>query len=159
VLPMVQEGGCRNGQSNGKRLLAAAAPEGYTAMFLNLPALTEGSVERAQINSFGGSMMADSVYLALKGDRVYIRREPIGTTGFRVTAQVGASMYTLFETPTSELGRSAVRWAGDLDRDGAIDFILVAHQRNWQSGSQLHLSSQRTELAWPASATFLHRPC
>jgi hypothetical protein len=68
-------------------------------------------------------------------------------------------VYTLFETPSSDLGRSNVAWAGDLDRDGEIDFILHAQARNWQSGLQLHLSKQRTALSWPATATYLEHPC
>ena len=159
VLPMVAERACRNGSANGKRLLAAASPEGYTAIFLHVPGLTEGRVERAEIDDFGGTMRADSVHLTMKNRRVTIRREPFGSTGFRMTADVGGTVYTLFETPTSDLGRSNVSWAGDLDRDGEIDFILHAQARNWQTGLQLYLSTQRSALSWPSAATYLERPC
>ena len=159
VLPMTAEGSCKGGGRNGKRLVAAAAPQGYNALLLRVPGITEGKVEQADKQYFGGTLTTDSVQVTLKGQTVMVRREPMGTTGFRITAQVGPSFYTLFETPTSDIGRHSVNWAGDMDRDGEIDFILLAHPRNWQTGMQLHLSSQRTDLVWPPAATFLERAC
>ena len=157
VLPMSAGTTCSNGQE-GKRLVATAALQGYEFLFFNLP-LKEGPVEKAERDYHGTATSSDSVIMTMRGKRVTMRREPFGVNGFRVTAEVGASVFPLFETPTSEYGKSQIYWAGDLDGDRDIDFILNAHAKNWQRGLQLYLSSQRTFLSWPVAATYTERPC
>ena len=87
-----------------------------------------------------------NVSLAQVGDvsvgAMTLRTEAFGERGHRLVLLRGAVKQTLFEHAESDTDGWLLRWAGDLDGDGAPDFLIDAEKHYAQQTTRLLLSSK-----------------
>ena len=83
-----------------------------------------------------------NITIDIAGDTATIIEAPFGSNGFKLIYSDNTSQQTIYQTDWTEEGGWKLIWCGDLNNDGAPDFLMwVSHKYSIQS-FQLYLSQK-----------------
>ena len=82
------------------------------------------------------------ITIDVAGDTATIAEQPFGTNGFELIFAYDTTQQTIYQTDWTDEGGWEVIWCGDLNNDGAPDFLMwVSHKYSVQS-LRLYLSQK-----------------
>lgn len=157
------EGACAEPNA-GRRAVPSVGGE-WLAVVSNVPELTPGRVVPAAVVDGGiRGLSGDSAGIDFLGRRAVIRSESQRRSGFRLLVDRGSgggsAPTTIYSTDFADEGSWEVIWAGDLDRDDAVDLLLSATWKYSVESWRLYLSRQRRPgERWRPAAVYREAGC
>jgi hypothetical protein len=106
------------------------------------------------------ALVLDSARATFGADTLRFRGTRHGETGFRIELTAAGASQVLYSTDWQDEGSWAVRWVGDLNRDGLPDVLLDATEKYSVDVTLLYLSERREgQPAWAQIAAYEHVGC
>ena len=78
----------------------------------------------------------------IAGDTATIAEQPFGTNGFALIYSYHAAQQTIYQTEWTEEGGWEIIWCGDLNNDGAPDFLMWVSPKYSVQSLRLYLSQK-----------------